>query len=430
MFEAFETKARFVRTARGARRYGLPIGAMITGVAVPDIDALRSTRSRDVDTRNSMAATRSAMPDDLLKRVQRIRRTGKFKKLEKAKQVYEGYRTYTYGKEPFHIGKHEGKWIAMDSDHNIITEADYEAEALFDLEDILGIARNMTDATVVAEKARLADLDLDPTPENLKKFKEIHGKPIPPGLYDVKLTLDPDATTIATGFFGDGTRKWILASAVDANNADVKFTRVKRLMESGDRDKIEREGLLHGTTDDTAAALLLMLRTGIRVGSTDKQRGKADVSFGTTTLRGSHVRFNKESVRIEFNGKDQVKQAFTIKDPDLVEIFQARRHIKGDAKIFADTSSAKTIERMREVTGSPDYKNHDLRTALACEMALDLVERWKRKPPKTKREYQAMSKEVSTIVSKQLGNDAAQAKASYIDPSIWEPWKSQFEGEK
>lgn len=406
-------RVRRVRTAAGVQHYGQPIGSVIVADALPEavgrladlhpspkpLRAARASqrRSREVseDGRLASATPKRGAP-----------------KLSRVESDYEGWNKWVIGRRSFYIGKEDdGTWVATDADDNVLVEGTTAGGVKIALEKHLGIHKE------VKQSSKTAHLKVA-TPEEIKGFKDIYGKPIPPGLHEIRITTDPKHHLIASGINSSGGTTFIYASWFEEGTAAAKWARVREFAQ--DAKKLDRGLAKEALTDDTAAAVLLMRRTGIRVGSSDEQVGSVQ-AFGATTLQGRHFRINEKSVTLDFVGKEGVKQHFVIKDPDIIAMFKAREDRQRTTRVF-DTSDKKTIAFIREKTGKDGYKNHDLRTLLANEMAANLIQKWERRPPKTKTEYRRMRKEIGTAVAAQLGNNATQALSSYINPAIFAPY--------
>ena len=76
-----------------------------------------------------------------------------------------------------------------------------------------------------------------------------------------------------------------------------------------------------------AAVVSLMERTNIRVGNSFYE--KTYGSFGLTTLKDKHVKFNGNAVRFAFVGKKGVSHNITLKNKKLAAIIKKCRDVPG-----------------------------------------------------------------------------------------------------
>lgn len=437
-----EHKARRVRTPEGAEHYGQPIGSVIvadatstnflsrardrvarsrTSTPASEKPAQQSTPVTRAPNRPRNVSTSTAAP----KRGRGRPKTAKITKFDSGDKAWQGWE---YEGERFLVGRNPGDegaaWVALDANdgESIIAWADSPGEAVNEVERYLGIYKEPETRTDWSHlEGRL------PTDEERAQFREVHGVSIPPAWGSVQFTLEPGNPVIARGINPAGKWQSLAAAHATGESTASKFKRLQTM-----RAHIRKldEGLgEEALTDDTAAAVLLMRRTGIRVGSSDYQRG-AKQAFGATTLRHEHVSFEGDALRLRFTAKEGIDQDYTITDPEVVAAFRARYNPDADPseRFFPKTHSDKTIDFIRKKTGKP-FLNHDLRTYFATQYAQALVRKWRRNPPTTAAEFKRMRMDVAKSVSAQLGNNPQQALQAYIDPAVFSAYEAQVSGE-
>lgn len=263
---------------------------------------------------------------------------------------------------------------------------------------------------------------VSPTPlgeGDREKFKDLYGKSIPPGWTDVVVDFGEGADLVARGRDAAGRSQAIYTDRYHGQQAAKKWSRVGQVaatIPNLEADLATIDG------DPVKAAARLMYTEGIRVGSSDKPRGK-EMAYGATTLLTDHASVNEDgSVTLGFTAKEGIPATYTIEDPELVDYITNRlADAQPGERLFPGASAAATIEYVRGASGLPGMKNHDLRTLLANRIALAEVYERVPPPPKTKKEVDAIRKEIATIVSQQLRNKPSQALSSYINPAIFAP---------
>lgn len=255
--------------------------------------------------------------------------------------------------------------------------------------------------------------------EDRVAFKEKFGKPIPPAWKNVVVDFNDGAELIARGEDASGKAQYIYTDSFHERKAAEKHDRLNQIFPKV--GEIE-DGLRTVDDDPTRAVARLMLLEGIRVGSTSEQRGKVP-AFGASTLRASHAKMQRDgSLKLNFVAKEGIPVEYTITDPEIVGFVKKRLAEKpGPDEALFKTNSNKSMKLLREVSGLPGMKNHDLRTLLANRIAV--AELSKRVPPtpQTKKQADAVKKEVAEIVSAQLRNKPVQALSSYINPAVFSP---------
>ena len=282
----------------------------------------------------------------------------------------------------------------------------------------LRILADLIDSTAESRKARSPNLrpasDADKT-----ALKDKHGVSIPPALTDVHVDLSDDADLIATGLDAKGRKKYIYSSAYEDAQAAAKWARQGQVAQNAGKIFDWTENI---DGDPMKAAVRLMATEGIRVGSSDKQRGDV-MAYGATTLRAGHASVDKDgNVALDFTAKEGIEAHYDIDDPQTADYIKKRLAEAGpDERLFPGVDADNSIEAIREVTGLPSIKNHDLRTLLANLIARAELDARVPPPPANAKEAQRIRKEIATVVSEHLHNKPAQALASYINPATLAP---------
>jgi DNA topoisomerase-1 len=276
-------------------------------------------------------------------------------------------------------------------------------------------------------------LTYDPT---RKIWVDRNGKPVDPRVaarlkeakmppaYIATINPDPDGEPLAVGYSpttGEWVRKY---SAAHFATTDVaKFERVRELNKVLPqlRDNLRSavaDGSLTSTQRDTAAALLLVERTGIRPGSSDTvDHG----SYGASTIEGRHIGLVGDNVSIRFVGKSGKTNVREFKDEQLADYVRLKIASNGvDSPVF-NTSDSLMRDSMKRYSGDKAFKTKDLRTWWGTATAVEAVDSliksggW----PKTDKELRTMQSEVARRVSSFLNNTPAVALAKYIDPAVF-----------
>lgn len=426
---SIETKGRRlirrVRTPEGADHFGQPIGSII----VRDLPSMsfsvggRRQRARDAVVPNHPRESVIAAMDTPEAEAR------KAPEVEEVPTDYEGTRkwkvpgrrgrVYTWEEEP-------GKWVLADHKDEVLAEDVTEAGVIRAIRDL--IPKDKTGAPKRQRAPRKGLVKYRPaTDEDLAKLKEVHGINIGPG-HSFRHTMEvadrEDFWNNEPPLRYTNARNKVqpMYSQAHTDKASrAKFQRIKKLMEN--IEPLDEYLEANWRTDDSAAALYLMRKTGIRPSSMNNNTGN-QATFGVTNLQARHVTLNKDSVRLKFVGKKEVDQDHTYKDPELFEMFtQYSEGKKGREEIFPGANEHKLRAIMKEVMGD-EYKVYDLRTLIATQYALQLVAARKRPAaPKTKQELKKWRNEVGDAVSDMLGNKRDEALKSYIDPDVFTKWE-------
>jgi DNA topoisomerase-1 len=226
---------------------------------------------------------------------------------------------------------------------------------------------------------------------------------------------------LARGQDAKGRTQSIYSAAHTESQAEAKFKRIKELARHLDKldAAIERDAM----EDDSAAALLLIRRLGMRPGS-DQNTGAERQAYGATNLRAQHAKVTPGGkTNLDFIGKKGVHIKLSTKDPLIAEVVASRLETRSRSTRLFDTNEAKTREYMRTAGGVPsEFQLKDLRTLHANVVAMREIEKRRKAVPKNKTEFRRWRREVATAVSAELGNTPALALSSYINPVVFSKW--------
>ena len=177
-----------------------------------------------------------------------------------------------------------------------------------------------------------------------------------------------------------------------------------------------------------AAVVKLMERTNIRVGNSYYE--KTYGSFGLTTLKDKHVKFNGNAVSFTFKGKKGVSHKIILKNKKLAAIIKKCRDVPGKElfQFYDEEGDRQSIDSglvnnyIKEISNA-DFTAKDFRTwsgtvqaflALKSIGCCDTITETKRRIV-----------EALDIVSEQLGNTRAVCKKYYVHPLILSLYESK-----
>jgi DNA topoisomerase IB len=272
------------------------------------------------------------------------------------------------------------------------------------------------------------DLDGRPItkPEELARLRALA---IPPAWTDVWICQDPRGHIQATGMDAAGRRQYLYHPVWRTKRDEAKFdhmlevaARLPRLRRRVDADLAGR-GLTRGRV---LAAVATLLDSGaFRIGGDEYAAGD-EPSYGVSTLRPEHVSTRRDCVVFEYVAKGGLERVQTVADPVVCALLRAlRRRRGGTDRLFAYWDA--TGRQWREVRS--DEVNGYLREASGVQMTAKDFRTWhatvlaaielagagqQRSATARKRTVARVMREVA----EQLGNTAAVAKASYVDPRV------------
>lgn len=249
------------------------------------------------------------------------------------------------------------------------------------------------------------------SPALVARIKELR---VPPAWRDVRVNPNHDAGLAAVGFDAKGRKTALYTAAHHEAQAVKKFHRLKKFTALRD-GLVKRAETDAAAGNDDAAAMLLISKTGMRIGST-RDTGAKVQAYGASTLEARHVKVEGQVTTLSFVGKKGVNIELTSIDPALAKMFKARLKGKGPRDKLFNTSDAKVRDYMHSV-GGKGFMPKDFRTYVATSTALDMARGMG--VAAGEREFKKMRLEVAKRVSSLLGNTPAMAISSYIDPAVW-----------
>jgi len=177
-----------------------------------------------------------------------------------------------------------------------------------------------------------------------------------------------------------------------------------------------------------AAVVKLTESTNIRVGNSYYE--KTYGSFGLTTLKDKHVKFNGQSVTFAFVGKKGISHKVVLKNRKLATIIKKCRDVPGKElfQFYDEEGNARSIDSglvnnyIREISQG-EFTAKDFRTwsgTVSAFLALKSIGCCD-----TQTETKQKIVEALDIVAAQLGNTRAVCKKYYVHPLILSLYESK-----
>lgn len=272
------------------------------------------------------------------------------------------------------------------------------------------------------QDGRYIDRDGNPLSEEMaSRVKKLR---LPPAWKDVVLSEDPKAPLQALGKDVKGRAQYVYSEQHWKEAAREKFQRMKKFVKELPKitKKLNKELQAEEDTvqKEAAAVLLLMRKTGFRIGS-ERDTQTEHEALGATTLTDENVQIEGDTIKFDFIGKKGVKIEQEIEDPELVNLLSPRL---GKGKLF-NATDVQVRDYLHSI--SKGFKPKDMRTVVAAETALEAIKGIK--APKTEKEFKKARTEVGKIVSQKLGNTPSVALASYIPPEVFSSWQANLKSE-
>ncbi len=269
-------------------------------------------------------------------------------------------------------------------------------------------------------------VDQDGQPVREKEVLErIRKLVIPPAWTDVWISPFEHGHLQAMGTDARGRRQYRYHNQWNKIRNQSKFFRLRRFASALPkiREAVDRDLARPGLPYEKVVALVVKLieLTNIRIGN-DAYK-KLYGSFGLTTLRDKHVKFDKSTVKFEFTGKKGVAHSISLQSRKLANLVRKCREIPGHDlfQYYGDDGSRRTIgsgdvnDYIKNITGE-DFTAKDFRAWAGSVNALCAFQ----ETGGHSGEADCKRKIVSVIdsVAGKLGNTRTVCRKYYIDPSV------------
>jgi DNA topoisomerase I len=267
-------------------------------------------------------------------------------------------------------------------------------------------------------------------PETLQRIRDLA---IPPAWTDVWICPFPNGHLQAVGTDAAGRKQYLYHQVWRARRDAEKFERMIRFGRS--LPKLRAAALEHLALEGLprervlACAARLLDRGFFRVGG--EAYAEQNGSLGLATIKKEHVTFDGEALLFDYPAKSGQQRVQAVVDPGVLEVVRSlhRRRGGGDELLayrhgrgWRDVRSQDINDYVKQ-HADEDFSAKDFRTWHGTVFAaISLAVAWTavRSPTGAKR---AMSWAVSEV-SRYLGNTPAVCRASYIDPRVFDRYRS------
>jgi DNA topoisomerase I len=277
------------------------------------------------------------------------------------------------------------------------------------------------------------------TPENrrlaaAKELKRIASLAIPPAYRDVWISMEARGHLQATGRDARGRKQYRYHPEWRQVRDSAKFDRMVAFGEALPklRRKLKRDLGLAGLPREKVLAVVVSILDATRVRIGNSEYARDNKSFGLTTLRNRHVSFIRDGRAVlNFRGKGGVQHEVHIGDKRIAQIMRRCQEIPGQ-HLFQYVSddgqrcpidSGQVNDYLREAMGD-DFTAKDFRTWGATLLAITLLARTPLPEVPSERALRKAIAGVVKQVAVKLRNTPAVCRKSYINPAVFDSWRS------
>jgi len=269
------------------------------------------------------------------------------------------------------------------------------------------------------------------TDENRKKIRNkeilerIKKLVIPPAWENVWISPYENGHLQVTGIDAKGRKQYRYHANWNKIRNQSKFYRLRRFADALPiiREQVDQDLNRKGLPYEKVVALVVKLieMTNIRIGN--EAYKKLYGSFGLTTLRDKHVKFEKTSVSFEFKGKKGVNHKINLQSRKLVNLVRQCKEIPGQDlfQYYDDDGKHHTIgsgdinNYLKQIT-QEDFTAKDFRVWAGSVSALFAFQEIG--AFETQTECKRKIVEVLDLVASKLGNTRTVCKKYYVHPTV------------
>ena len=297
----------------------------------------------------------------------------------------------------------------------------------------------VTDAQPGIRRQRVGKRFRYVTPENRRlevqsELKRIASLAIPPAYRDVWISLHSRSHLQATGRDARGRKQYRYHAAWRQVRDSAKFDRMVAFGQGLPklRRKLKRDLALPGLPRDKVLAVIVSIldATRVRIGNTEYAR--ENKSFGLTTLRNRHVSFIRDGrALLNFRGKGGVQHEVLIDDKRIAQIMRRCQEIPGQHlfQYISDDGDRCAVDSglvndyLRDAMGE-EFTAKDFRTWGATLQAITLLSATPLPVPASEHALKKHIVDVVKQVAVELRNTPAVCRKSYINPAVFDAWRS------
>ncbi|HTT00557.1 MAG TPA: hypothetical protein VMG11_00600 [Steroidobacteraceae bacterium] len=267
-----------------------------------------------------------------------------------------------------------------------------------------------------------------------RELQRIASLAVPPAYRDVWICALPRGHLQATGRDARGRKQYRYHPQWRQHRDSAKFERMVQFGEALPklRRVLKRDLAMPGLPREKVMAVVVSLLDATRVRIGNAEYARDNKSFGLTTLRNRHVSFIRDGRAVlTFRGKGGVPHEIHIDDRRLVRIVRHCQELPGQQLFQYVTDdggrcpidSGQVNAYLQEAMGN-DFTAKDFRTWGATLHAIKLLATTPLPEHPSERAYKSAIVAVVKEVAAHLRNTPAICRKSYINPAVFDAWRS------
>ena len=277
------------------------------------------------------------------------------------------------------------------------------------------------------------------TPENrrlaaIKELRRIASLAIPPAYRDVWICMKARGHLQATGRDARGRKQYRYHEEWRTLRDGAKFDRMAAFGAALPRlrRRLKADLALAGLPRNKVLAVIVSLLDATRVRVGNAEYARDNKSYGLTTLRNRHVSFIRDGrAMLNFRGKGGVQHEVLIDDKRIVQVVRRCQELPGqhlfqyinDEGQRCPVDSGHVNDYLQEIMGD-NFTAKDFRTWGGTLHAITLLSGIALPATQSERAFKREIVKVVKLVAEQLRNTPAVCRKSYINPAVFDLWRS------
>lgn len=255
-------------------------------------------------------------------------------------------------------------------------------------------------------------------------LKMIKDMKIPPA-YDNVVIFDKKSKIMAYGYDSKGRKQIIYNPEYVNEKANQKFQKIMKHHFAIKKLKENIISIIKNKSTETrlreiAIVIFIIFQCGFRIGN--KKYEKENKSYGITTIKNHHLKFEKNKILIDFIGKKGVRNTGQCFDKDIYDyLYSVSRKRKPEENVFLHITSKDVNNYLKE--WNKDITSKDLRTWNANHIFIESIT--KNMENKVRNPIKMSLQEVAD----KLHNTPAVCKKNYINPEFIELFENKLKND-
>ena len=264
-----------------------------------------------------------------------------------------------------------------------------------------------------------------------KKLARIASLAIPPAYEDVCISPDPNSHLQATGRDARGRKQYRYHPAWSEHRGETKFAllpgfaaALPRIREKVDADLGRRK-----LDQDRALATVVWLLDNLFIRVGNETYAQSNGSYGLTTLRNRHVKFEGSEIRFRFRGKSGKQWQLGYRDRRIANAIRKLQELPGQQLFqYLDEEGLPHAVRSQDVNAyirdasGDSFSSRQFRTWGATRLAATALSAME--PETSQRGLKRQMNVVIDAIADRLMNTRAVCRSSYIHPQVFEDFES------